>query len=96
MTPVNAWEALARAHVAGGEAGRARMAGLIEAFDLEVLPCTMVDAHAAVIAFTRYGRRTAANLNLGDCFAYALAQRHGAALLFKGDDFARTDVTPAA
>lgn len=34
-------------------------------------------------------------LNFGDCFSYATAKRLGAALLFKGDDFARTDVTPA-
>jgi ribonuclease VapC len=38
--------------------------------------------------------RHEAALNLGDCFAYALAA--GEPLLFKGDDFARTDVTPAA
>jgi ribonuclease VapC len=34
-------------------------------------------------------------LNLGDCFAYALARESGEPLLFKGDDFLRTDLTPA-
>jgi ribonuclease VapC len=34
-------------------------------------------------------------LNLGDCFSYALAQSAGRPLLFKGDDFSQTDVTPA-
>jgi ribonuclease VapC len=34
-------------------------------------------------------------LNFGDLFAYVLARRHGAALLFKGEDFSQTDVTPA-
>ena len=34
-------------------------------------------------------------MNLGDCFAYALAEREGDGLLFKGDDFPKTDVKPA-
>jgi ribonuclease VapC len=37
-----------------------------------------------------------AGLNLGDCFAYALANRCGELLLFKGEGFARTDVTAAS
>ena len=44
-------------------------------------------------AYRRYGRgRHAAGLNYGDVFAYALARTTGEPLLFKGDDFARTDV----
>jgi ribonuclease VapC len=39
--------------------------------------------------------RHPAGLNFGDCFAYALAQATGEALLFKGHDFSQTDVTPA-
>jgi ribonuclease VapC len=35
-------------------------------------------------------------LNIGDCFAYALAKQSGEALLFKGTDFAATDLPPAA
>jgi ribonuclease VapC len=34
-------------------------------------------------------------LNFGDCFTYALAKARGDTLLFKGDDFARTDIMPA-
>ena len=45
-------------------------------------------------AFRRYGRR-AANLNFGDCFAYALAKETSAPLLFKGNDFEHTDVMVA-
>ncbi|MGH8940325.1 MAG: type II toxin-antitoxin system VapC family toxin, partial [Actinomycetes bacterium] len=37
-----------------------------------------------------------AGLNCGDCFAYALAKDRDEPLLFKGDDFGHTDVTPAA
>jgi ribonuclease VapC len=48
-------------------------------------------------AFRRYGRgRHDANLNFGDCFAYALAKDQSVPLLFKGDDFSQTDVIVAS
>jgi ribonuclease VapC len=44
----------------------------------------------------RFGKgRHRAQLNMGDCFAYACARRQGAPLLFKGDDFGRTDIEVA-
>ena len=47
-------------------------------------------------AFRTYGKgRHAAGLNLGDCFAYALAKATGEPLLFKRDDFTRTDIAAA-
>jgi ribonuclease VapC len=48
-------------------------------------------------AYARYGKGSGspARLNLGDCFSYALAKTTGQPLLFKGDDFTHTDVTPA-
>jgi ribonuclease VapC len=50
----------------------------------------------AVDAFRRFGKgRHPAGLNYGDCFAYALAKATGEPLLFKGDDFARTDIPSA-
>jgi ribonuclease VapC len=50
----------------------------------------------AIDAFRRFGKgRHPAGLNFGDCFAYALAKAAGEPLLFKGDDFARTDVAAA-
>ncbi len=53
-------------------------------------------ARLAADAFVRYGKgRHPAGLNYGDCFAYALARQLGAPLLFKGGDFAQTDITPA-
>jgi len=53
-------------------------------------------AHLAGDAFRRFGKgRHEARLNYGDCFAYALAKSLDAPLLFKGDDFARTDIRPA-
>lgn len=54
-------------------------------------------AEVARSAFLRYGRgRPPAALNLGDCAAYALAKHRNLPLLFKGDDFSRTDLPGAA
>ena len=54
-------------------------------------------ADIAFDAYRRFGKGTghAAGLNYGDCFSYALAKHLGAPLLFKGDDFSRTDVRAA-
>ena len=56
------------------------------------------EAETALAAFSRYGRGRGhpAQLNLGDCFAYAMAKNHGTALLFKGEDFDKTDIPVAA
>jgi ribonuclease VapC len=58
------------------------------------IPITEREAETALLAFGRYGkgRGHPAQLNLGDCFAYAAAKNHRAALLFKGEDFAKTDI----
>ncbi len=95
LAPVNAWEVFAKAHAIDGDAGAQRMRGLIEALDLQIPPCDAGDVQAAIVAFARYGRRTPAALNLGDCFAYALAKSRGAPLLFKGNDFSKTDIKAA-
>jgi ribonuclease VapC len=62
-----------------------------------VEPVTFAQASIARAAHRRFGRGSGhpARLNYGDCFAYALAVDTGEPLLFKGDDFARTDVVPA-
>ncbi len=53
-------------------------------------------AGASIRAFERFGKgRHSAGLNFGDCFAYALATSLDAPLLFKGKDFAQTDVKVA-
>ena len=52
--------------------------------------------HAAVVAHARFGKgRHPAALNFGDCFAYACAREAKAPLLYKGDDFSRTDIEAA-
>ncbi|MFZ4604088.1 MAG: PIN domain-containing protein [Caulobacterales bacterium] len=92
IAPINAWEVLARAQSLYGAAGAAEADALISALAIVVPPSTLDDVRAAVAAFARFGRTSPAKLNLGDCFAYALAQKRRAPLLFKGDDFAQTDV----
>jgi len=56
------------------------------------------EAHTALTAFSTYGkgRGHPAQLNLGDCFAYAMAKNHRIALLFKGEDFDKTDIPVAS
>jgi ribonuclease VapC len=59
-------------------------------------PFTVEQAHLARQAFHDFGKgRHAAGLNFGDCFAYALAKITGEPLLFKGEDFKRTDIVSA-
>lgn len=59
-------------------------------------PVTEEHAHLARQAFTDFGKgRHRAGLNFGDCFAYALAKATGEPLLFKGRDFANTDLVAA-
>jgi ribonuclease VapC len=59
-------------------------------------PVTIEQAHLARQGFHDFGKgRQAAGLNFGDCFAYALAKFTGEPLLFKGEDFRKTDIVPA-
>lgn len=66
-------------------------------FRIAIAPTDESLARAAMRARLDYGKGfgTRGGLNFGDCFAYALAKRHSAPLLYVGDDFARTDVQPA-
>ena len=68
---------------------------LIEA-QVEIVPLDAEQAQIAREAFLRFGKgRHPAALNFGDCAAYALAKSRNAPLLFKGGDFAKTDIVPA-
>ena len=76
--------------------------GLDAARDLDLLVDATVDVlvpvdrdhvRVAVDAWRRFGKgRHRADLNFGDCFSYAVARIHALPLLFKGDDFTRTDL----
>jgi uncharacterized protein with PIN domain len=63
----------------------------LELARIQLLPIGAEDAATALVAFSRYekGRGHSAQLNLGDCFAYAMAKNHRTSILFKGEDSAR-------
>jgi ribonuclease VapC len=70
---------------------------LIESLDIRVLPFDADQAGIAFDAYLRFGKGSghSAQLNLGDCAAYALARSRNLPLLFKGEDFIHTDVKAA-
>ncbi|MBI2909060.1 MAG: type II toxin-antitoxin system VapC family toxin [Chloroflexi bacterium] len=73
-----------------------RLDDLIRVADIAIEPVTAEQARLGREAYRDFGKGSGrAQLNFGDCFAYALARATGEPLLFKGDDFAQTDVTPA-
>ncbi len=74
-----------------------RMDDLLAIAMISIEPVTEEQAKLAREAYRDFGKGSghAANLNFGDCFAYGLARSIGEPLLFKGDDFARTDITAA-
>lgn len=86
--------------LAGRRNGRAawhRLDALIAMAAVQIVPHDAALAEIARDAFLRFGKgRHPAGLNFGDCAAYALAKARNAPLLFKGDDFIRTDVARAA
>lgn len=76
-----------------GEAGGRELDLLVHKAALTVVPVDQEQIVEARRAWRRFGRgRHEAALNFGDLFAYALVKTSGEALLFKGDDFKRTDV----
>ena len=69
---------------------------LVHELGVTVVPFGEREWHNAVAAFLKFGRRRhAAALNFGDCLAYAAARAADDSLLFVGDGFAQTDITPA-
>ena len=74
-----------------------RFDDLIREAQIVMEPVTEEQARIARQAYRDYGRGSGhpAQLNFGDCFAYALARATGEPLLFKGDDFRHTDIAPA-
>ncbi len=69
---------------------------LIELFEVDIVPVDLALAEAARAAYRKYGKGNhKAGLNMGDCFAYALAKTLKIPLLYKGGDFDKTDVKRA-
>jgi ribonuclease VapC len=76
-----------------GEAGGREFDLLVRTADLDVVAVDVEQVSQARKAYRRFGKgRHAAGLNFGDVFAYALSRTSGQPLLFKGVDFAKTDV----
>ena len=93
---VSTWEtARALATIRGISIGKAQaeIAQFAQDFDMRPVPIGAAEAQLVIATLDCYGKdRHAAKLNMGDCFAYACAKTNGATLLYKGDDFARTDL----
>jgi ribonuclease VapC len=76
-----------------GEPGGRELDALIQKADVVVVPVDAEHVSEARRAYRRFGKgRHAAGLNFGDVFAYALARTAGEPLLFKGEDFTKTDI----
>ncbi len=81
---------------AGVEEASARLDRWVETLGIEVVAVDADRARAARAAYAKFGKgRHPARLNFGDCFAYALAKETAEPLLYKGEDFAQTDVEAA-
>ncbi|MDD9964343.1 MAG: type II toxin-antitoxin system VapC family toxin [Gammaproteobacteria bacterium] len=96
MSAANALEASMVVEGRGGVAAGDELDAFMEAADIRLAPVTEEHFVAARRAWRRFGKGNhPAALNFGDCFAYALAEATGEPLLFKGDDFAQTDIASA-
>jgi ribonuclease VapC len=79
-----------------GETGLRSLGELLEIVQAQLVAVDESVAARAFSAWLQFGKgRHAAGLNFGDCFSYALASIRGDSLLFKGNDFSQTDLTPA-
>ncbi len=84
------------AEAGSGDAGIRKCDDLLRGNEIIIEPFTELQARAARTAFSNFGKgRHPAGLNLGDCFSYALAKVLEEPLLFKGNDFRKTDVIAA-
>ena len=96
MSAANVLEAYMVAVSRGGARGEEQLDGFLAYSNIEIVPADLPQLYAAIDAWRRFGKGNhPAVLNFGDCFAYALAYTAGESLLFKGDDFSRTDIQPA-
>lgn len=76
--------------------GRATVETFLDALGLDLVAVSVAQMERAISGMVTFGKgRHPARLNFGDCFAYGLAAELRTTFLFKGDDFALTDVTPA-
>ena len=94
MSVANFLEAAMVVEGRAGAAGGDELDLLAQRTPIELEPVTVEHFEAARRAWRRFGKGNhPAGLNFGDCFAYALAETTGEPLLYKGDDFALTDMS---
>lgn len=98
-SPVAVWEtvrAMVREQGVEVDAALADVERYLAAAEVRIVEIPAQAHRPALQAFARFGKgRHPAALNMGDCFAYACARSHEVPLLFKGDDFPRTDIESA-
>lgn len=95
LSPVNWYEAAVNAESYGTPEVKA-LESLIQRIGIQIVPIDEGQMQLAHAAWRKYGKgRHKARLNMGDCFAYALAKHTGEPLLYKGNDFVHTDVKSA-
>jgi ribonuclease VapC len=99
VSPMAVWEAvvgLAREARIPFEDAEALLDRFVEETKAQMITISAAIGREAITASRLYGKgRHRANLNFGDCFAYACAQAYRLPLLFKGNDFVHTDITVA-
>jgi ribonuclease VapC len=95
-SPITAWEtvtALCRSYGYAIDRARQAVTEVAAARPFRLVTIGETEAEFALDAYQQYGKgRHPAALNMGDCFAYACAKANGARLLYKGNDFALTDL----
>lgn len=96
---VSVWETIAglcRTYMFSVPSARATVRSFIELNDLKFVGIGEREFDLATQAYAEFGKgRHLAALNMGDCFAYACAKANRAKLLFKGEDFTKTNITSA-
>ena len=96
---ISVWETVAglcRTYVFSVPSARNAVQSFAELNNLRFVAIGERELDLATQAYAEFGKgRHPAALNMGDCFAYACAKANRAKLLFKGNDFTKTDITPA-
>ncbi len=93
---LSVWETVAglcHSHMFSVPSARVQVGRFLETADFRFVPIGETESDIALDAYAQFGKgRHPAALNMGDCFAYACAKYNKAKLLFKGEDFKKTDI----
>ena len=100
ISPVSVFETVAAVVQVTGctvVEARASVSAALDDYGVAITEISIEAGEAAITAFDRFGKgRHPAQLNMGDCYSYALAKTMRLPILFNGDDFSRTDLEAAA